>query len=90
MSAPVTGLPVDEQAILAEAEAATGRIIAAREAIARIIFGQEQVVERTLVTILSGGHGLLVGVPALPRPASWKPWAPCSACPSAASSSRPT
>ena len=32
-----------------------------------MIFGQEEVVERTLVTILSGGHGLLVGVPGLAK-----------------------
>ena len=31
------------------------------------MFGQTQVVERTLVTILSGGHGLLVGVPGLAK-----------------------
>ncbi|SON56556.1 regulatory ATPase RavA [Hartmannibacter diazotrophicus] len=67
MSAPVTGIPLDESAILAEAEATTARIVAAREAIAKIIFGQEQVVERSLVTILSGGHGLLVGVPGLAK-----------------------
>ena len=31
--------------------------------IADVIFGQETVVERALTTVLSGGHGLLVGVP---------------------------
>jgi len=36
-----------------------------REAVGRVIFGQEQVVERTLITLLSGGHVLLVGVPGL-------------------------
>ena len=30
-----------------------------------MIFGQEAVVEHTLVTLLSGGHALLVGVPGL-------------------------
>lgn len=37
----------------------------ARAAIGQIIFGQETVVERTLTTILSGGHALLIGVPGL-------------------------
>ena len=32
-----------------------------------MIFGQEKVVEQTLVTLLSGGHGLLIGVPGLAK-----------------------
>ena len=43
------------------------KITAARTEIARIIFGQESVVERALVTLLAGGHGLLVGVPGLAK-----------------------
>ena len=39
----------------------------ARAAIAEVIFGQETVVERALTTVLSGGHGLLVGVPGLAK-----------------------
>lgn len=39
----------------------------ARESIGTVIFGQEKVVENTLVTILCGGHGLLVGVPGLAK-----------------------
>ena len=31
------------------------------------IFGQDEVIERTLVTILSGGHALLIGVPGLAK-----------------------
>lgn len=54
-------------AIVAEAESAVGRIGAARTAIARVIFGQESVVDRALITILAGGHGLLVGVPGLAK-----------------------
>jgi MoxR-like ATPase len=67
MSAPRIGQPVDTTAIVAEAEAAVERIVAAREAIGRVIFGQEQVVERALITVLAGGHGLLVGVPGLAK-----------------------
>ncbi|HYN37753.1 MAG TPA: MoxR family ATPase, partial [Rhodospirillales bacterium] len=37
----------------------------AREAIGRVIFGQDRVVDETLVTLLSGGHLLLIGVPGL-------------------------
>ncbi len=41
------------------------QITEARAAIARVIFGQEGVVEETLITLLSGGHLLLIGVPGL-------------------------
>ncbi len=58
---------MDTSDIVKEAEAAVERIGAARSEIGRVIFGQESVVERTLVTILSGGHGLLVGVPGLAK-----------------------
>ncbi|MDQ0313888.1 AAA family ATPase [Amorphus orientalis] len=58
---------VDDAAIVAAAETAAERMVAAREEIGRVIFGQEAVVERTLVTLLSGGHGLLVGVPGLAK-----------------------
>ncbi len=37
----------------------------ARDAIGRFIYGQENVVEETLITLLAGGHLLLVGVPGL-------------------------
>ncbi len=35
--------------------------------IARVIFGQEAVVEEVLITLLAGGHTLLVGVPGLAK-----------------------
>jgi MoxR-like ATPase len=53
--------------ILAETDAAVQRIKAARAAIGKVIYGQEIVVDRTLVTILAGGHGLLIGVPGLAK-----------------------
>ncbi len=49
------------------AETTLARIVAAREAIGEVIFGQERVVEQTLVTLLAGGHGLLIGVPGLAK-----------------------
>ncbi|HEX8434611.1 MoxR family ATPase, partial [Archangium sp.] len=39
----------------------------ARDAIHSVIFGQEDVVDLTLITILACGHGLLVGVPGLAK-----------------------
>lgn len=58
---------IDEDNIIAEAEASVTLIKAARTAVGRVIYGQETVVDRTLVTILAGGHGLLVGVPGLAK-----------------------
>src|SRR5271163_2175019 len=49
------------------AEATLSRVSAAREAIGAVIFGQDKVVEQTLATLLSGGHGLLIGVPGLAK-----------------------
>ncbi len=43
-----------------------GALVArAREALGRIIFGQDRVIDETMVTLLSGGHLLLIGVPGL-------------------------
>ena len=56
-----------EDVIVRSAEQVSGQIRAAKEAIATVIFGQERVVENTLVTILSGGHALLIGVPGLAK-----------------------
>jgi MoxR-like ATPase len=56
-----------DDAIVRNAEATLEAIGRARDAIRSVIFGQEQVVDLTLVTLLAGGHGLLVGVPGLAK-----------------------
>jgi MoxR-like ATPase len=56
-----------EDMIVRSAEATAAHVRAAKEAIGTVIFGQDLVVERALVTVLSGGHGLLVGVPGLAK-----------------------
>ncbi|ODR97122.1 AAA family ATPase [Methyloceanibacter stevinii] len=38
-----------------------------REATSSVIFGQERVIDLALVTLLSGGHALLIGVPGLAK-----------------------
>jgi MoxR-like ATPase len=53
--------------IVREVEHAVARIAAVREAVGRVIFGQRTVVDQVLITILAGGHGLLVGVPGLAK-----------------------
>ncbi len=56
-----------ETAVVESAERALDHIGRARAAIGAVIFGQDEVVEQALVTILAGGHGLLVGVPGLAK-----------------------
>lgn len=67
MSAMTELAKTDDRQIIAEAEAAVQRLADVKGAVGTVIFGQESVVERSLVTILSGGHGLLVGVPGLAK-----------------------
>src|SRR6476659_595006 len=62
----VESAPFDQMAVRA-ADATVEQITRAREAIGTVVFGQEQVVENALITILSGGHGLVVGVPGLAK-----------------------
>jgi MoxR-like ATPase len=61
------GLEKLEEMIVRSAEAVAGHLRAAQAAIGAVIFGQDSVVEQALITILSGGHGLLVGVPGLAK-----------------------
>ncbi len=56
-----------EDMIVRAAESTATHIRAAKEAIGAVIFGQDVVVERALITVLSGGHALLVGVPGLAK-----------------------
>src|SRR5690242_20910785 len=56
-----------EDMIVRSAESTAVHVQAARAAIGAVIFGQDKVVEHALVTVLSGGHGLLVGVPGLAK-----------------------
>jgi len=56
-----------EDMIVRAAETTSAHIVAAKAAIGSVIFGQELVVERTLITVLCGGHGMLVGVPGLAK-----------------------
>lgn len=55
----------DADAQVAELERIGERLSEARQQVARVIFGQQNVVDESLITLLSGGHALLVGVPGL-------------------------
>jgi MoxR-like ATPase len=65
--ASADGVEKLEDVIVRSAEQISADIRAAREAIATVIFGQERVVDNALVTILAGGHALLIGVPGLAK-----------------------
>ena len=41
----------------------------AKAAVSGVIFGQDTVIDQTLITVLSGGHALLIGVPGLGKSA---------------------
>lgn len=56
-----------EDMIVRAAETTAAHVRAARAAVGTVIFGQDRVVESAIVTILSGGHALLVGVPGLAK-----------------------
>lgn len=62
-----TEASLDDKAIVAAAEKALSDIAAIRGEVSKVIFGQESVVENTILAVLSGGHALLVGVPGLAK-----------------------
>ncbi len=68
MSATIAAPPTSlDEAVVQHAETALETIGRARDAIGSVIFGQREVVDLSLITILAGGHGLLVGVPGLAK-----------------------
>ena len=56
-----------DENIVPRIEAAGERLKRVHKAAASVIFGQDLVIERTLVTLLAGGHALLIGVPGLAK-----------------------
>lgn len=57
----------NDETMVAAAEMAMTRLAAVREELGKVIFGQQQVVDETLIAVLAGGHALLVGVPGLAK-----------------------
>ena len=55
----------DSQELIDSIERLGQRIAEVRRGIGRVIFGQPQVIEESLITLLAGGHVLLIGVPGL-------------------------
>src|SRR5580658_2857317 len=55
----------DTDRMIEQFDALAGQMAKARAAVGGVIFGQDNVVDQTLITVLSGGHALLIGVPGL-------------------------
>ena len=53
--------------LTAEVERLGEKLSKVRTTIGRMIFGQQDVVDQTLITLLAGGHVLLIGVPGLAK-----------------------
>ena len=63
----VAAAPSEAPPVVAEIEKLGQRLQQVRERIGRVIFGQIDVIDQSLITLLSGGHVLLIGVPGLAK-----------------------
>ena len=67
----VTPTPIQEpttgEQLAAEIERSGHMLQKVRQSIGEVIFGQEEVVDDSLIALLSGGHALLIGVPGLAK-----------------------
>ena len=63
----MTTLASTETQLLERIDEIGAKIHAVREATSATIFGQERVIDLALITLLSGGHALLIGVPGLAK-----------------------
>src|ERR1700693_4051194 len=67
MAVATEGLEKLEDMIVRQAETTGAQVAAAKAAIGNVIFGQERVIEQALITVLCGGHALLIGLPGLAK-----------------------
>lgn len=58
---------LSDKEIVARADEALAELAKVRREVGEVIFGQETVIEQTIVSVLSGGHVLLVGAPGLAK-----------------------
>ncbi len=63
----MTTLAANEFQLVTRIEEVGAKIQKVRETTANIIFGQDRVIDLALITLLSGGHALLIGVPGLAK-----------------------
>ena len=67
MSTPASNVVETAADIVPRIDAAAEKLARVKAATGQVIFGQEAVIERTLLTLLAGGHGLLIGVPGVAK-----------------------
>ena len=63
----MTTLASTESQLIDRIEEVGAKIEKVRQTTSSIIFGQERVIDLALITLLSGGHALLIGVPGLAK-----------------------
>ncbi|MGV1013841.1 MAG: AAA family ATPase [Methyloceanibacter sp.] len=63
----MTTLASTETQLVNRLEETGAKIQKVREATSNVIFGQERIIDLALITVLSGGHALLIGVPGLAK-----------------------
>ena len=63
----IDAIELIDEAPVAQAEMYADLFSRVRDGVARVIFGQNDVIDQVLVTLLAGGHGLLIGVPGLAK-----------------------
>ena len=60
-------LPLPDGDVVAGVERLGAKLADLRATVGRVIFGQAEVVDQSLVSLLAGGHVLLIGVPGLAK-----------------------
>ncbi|MGI9379618.1 MAG: AAA family ATPase [Methyloligellaceae bacterium] len=63
----MTNISQTDENIVERVEHVSEKIGQVMDAAASVIFGQREIIELTLITVLSGGHALLIGVPGLAK-----------------------
>ena len=53
--------------LAAEIETLRQQLQNVRDSIGRVIFGQQRVIDQTIITLMAGGHALFIGVPGLAK-----------------------
>ncbi|MEM6852245.1 MAG: MoxR family ATPase [Pseudomonadota bacterium] len=59
--------PADAEDPIEQFQRACAQLKAARQAARQVVLGQDDVIDQTLIALLSGGHALLVGAPGLAK-----------------------
>ena len=67
MSDALSTIKQPQDAVVQDVDALVERMGKVRSHIGTLIFGQQVVLDQALITLLSGGHVLLVGVPGLAK-----------------------